>query len=90
MNKDESIRSGKDIFEKFRSSLLNVDPVTFCERYLTLDGKPFRLRNNGYKPFVDIYRYIGIQSLSKKSKPIILVKGRQAWRVRQTKGSQRH
>jgi len=77
MNKDDSIRSSKDIFEKFRSSIMNVDPVAFCEKYMTLDGKPFRLRGNGYKPFVDIYRYIGIQSLSNKAIPIILVKGRQ-------------
>jgi len=67
----------KELFHKLRSSLLNIDPVNFCETYLTLDGKPFRLHNNGYKPFSDIYRYIGIKALEENSKPVILVKGRQ-------------
>jgi hypothetical protein len=67
----------KELFAKLKSDLLNFDPVYFCERYLTLDGKPFTLHNNGYKPFADIYRYIGIKSLEKTSKPIIMVKGRQ-------------
>ncbi len=68
-----------DIFEKIKSGILKLDPVVFCENYLTLDGKPFRLRGNGFKPFVDIYRYIGVKALERtpSSKPIIIVKGRQ-------------
>ena len=54
-----------------------LDPVTFIEKYLTLDGKPFRLRGNGYKPFSDIYRYIGIKALEPTAKPLVIVKGRQ-------------
>ena len=66
-----------DLFEQLREGLLAIDPVAFCEKYLTLDGKPFRLNGNGYKPFADIYRYIGIKALEKDSKPVVLVKGRQ-------------
>lgn len=66
-----------ELFNKLRKQLLNLDPVSFCENYLTLDGKPFTLSNNGYKPFADIYRYIGIKALEPNSKPIIILKGRQ-------------
>lgn len=64
-------------FENLKESLLRIDPVVFCERYLTLDGKPFRLHGNGFKPFADLYRYIGIKALEKTAKPVIMVKGRQ-------------
>jgi len=75
---DAPLKSSQDIFERMKSSILNIDPVYFCEENLTLDGKPFRLRGNGYKPFVDIYRYIGIQALNRTSKSkIVLLKGRQ-------------
>ena len=67
----------KEIFYKLKSDLLNIDPVWFCENYLTLDGKPFRLHGNGYKPLADIYRYIGIKALEPNAKPIIIVKSRQ-------------
>jgi hypothetical protein len=63
-------------FNSFKEGLLNLDPVYFIEKNLTLDGEPFRL-NNGYKPFIDIYRYIGIKALEKDAKPVVLVKGRQ-------------
>lgn len=66
-----------DLFLKLKNQLLMLDPVAFCEKNLTLDGKPFRLRGNGYKPFSEIYRYIGIKALEPNSKPIIIVKGRQ-------------
>ncbi len=77
-NKNQSeLNSQKDIFEKFRKSLLHIDPVTFSEDYLSLDGKPFRLNGNGFKPFIDMYRYIGLQAIGENSKPVILTKGRQ-------------
>lgn len=72
MNEDSNA-----MFHKLRKSLLNIDPVAFVEDYLTLDGKPFRLHGNGYKPFADIYRYIGVKALEPNAKPVILVKGRQ-------------
>lgn len=66
-----------DLFIRLKKQLLMLDPVNFVEQYLTLDGKPFRLNGNGYKPFSDIYRYIGIKALEPNAKPVILVKGRQ-------------
>jgi len=64
-------------FETFKNKLLSLDPVWFCEKFLTLEGKPFSLSGNGYKPFADIYRYIAIKALENDSKPVIIVKGRQ-------------
>lgn len=69
--------NNKELFQKLKTQLLNLDPVAFCEENLTLDGKPFRLHGNGYKPFSDIYRYIGIKALEPNAKPVIMVKGRQ-------------
>ncbi len=65
------------VFEEFKSKLLNIDPVNFCENYLKIEGEPFSLHGTGYKPFIDIYRYIGIKALEPGSKPVVLVKGRQ-------------
>ncbi len=67
----------KELFDKLKKQLLMLDPVSFAEEYLTLDGAPFKLSGNGYKPFSEIYRYIGVKALEKNSKPIIIVKGRQ-------------
>jgi len=72
-----SANADKELFNKLKQQLLMLDPVSFAEKYLTLEGKPFRLHGNGYKPFADIYRYIGIKALEPNSKPIIMVKGRQ-------------
>lgn len=66
-----------DIFESFKQNILNTDVIHFIENNLTLDGKPFSLTESGYKPFVDIYRYIALKSIEPNSKPIVLVKGRQ-------------
>ncbi len=70
-------QTNKEQFESFKNAILNFDPVTFCEKFLMLDGKPFRLNGNGFKPFADIYRYIGVKALEPGSKPVIFVKGRQ-------------
>lgn len=67
----------KDLFNKLKKQLLMLDPVAFSEANLTLDGKPFRLTGNGYRPFAEVYRYIGIKALEPNSKPLIIVKGRQ-------------
>lgn len=69
--------NNQDLFSKLKKDLLAFDPVWFVENYLTLDGKPFRLSGNGYRPFAEVYRYIGIKALEPASKPIIIVKGRQ-------------
>jgi hypothetical protein len=67
----------KELFNKLKKQLIMMDPVAFSEAYLNLEGKPFTLSGNGYKPFCDIYRYIGIKALERDSKPVIMVKGRQ-------------
>lgn len=66
-----------NIFKKLQESISNIDPVHFCSTYLNLDGKPFSLDGNGYKPFKDIYRYIGVKALDKYSKPVVLMASRQ-------------
>ncbi len=76
--KSTAIPFAKDgLFSELKSRILNLDPVVFTESHLTLDGKPFRLNGNGYKPFADIYRYIAVKAVEPNSKPIVLVKGRQ-------------
>lgn len=72
-----STTEDKEFFNNLKESLLKIDPVAFVEKYLTLDGEPFRINGNGYKPFVDIYRYVGVKALEKTGKPVILVKSRQ-------------
>jgi intein/homing endonuclease len=64
-------------FDIIRENILNLDVIHFVETYLTVDGAPFRLTNNGYKPFVDIYRYIALKAIEPDAKPVVLVKGRQ-------------
>src|SRR5258706_11373678 len=66
-----------ETFNTFKKQLMMYDPVYFCEEHLTLDGKPFTIHGNGYRPFSEIYRYIGIKSLEPNAKPLIIVKGRQ-------------
>ena len=72
-----SSSENKEIFNKLKNDLLNVDPVYWAENHLMLDGKPFRVHGNGYKPFCDIYRYMGIKALEPTAKPLIIVAGRQ-------------
>lgn len=73
---DEEL-TNKDLFNKLKKQLLMVDPVAFCQEYLTLDGKPFTLKGSGYRPFADIYRYVGVKALEPTAKPLIIVAGRQ-------------
>jgi len=74
---NNNVLDNATVFDTIKEAVLNFDPVYFCEKHLTLDGKPFKLRGNGYKPFVDMYRHIGIKALDRSSKPIIFLKGRQ-------------
>lgn len=67
----------EELFNQIKEGIINLDPVNWIENNLYLDGKPFKINGNGYKPFADIYRYIGIKALERDSKPIIIVKGRQ-------------
>lgn len=71
------MNNGQDLFENLKLRISNIDPIKFCENYLKLEGEKFTLSGTGYKPFADIYRYIGIKALEKTSKPVVFVKGRQ-------------
>jgi hypothetical protein len=66
-----------DLFETLKTGLANLDPVYWAEQNLTLDGQPFRVNGNGYKPLADIYRYIGLTALEKNSLPCVVLKARQ-------------
>lgn len=69
--------NGFALFDQLRDGILRVDPVYFCANYLNIDGKPLKLDGSGYKPFADIYRYIGLKAIEPDAKPVVLVKGRQ-------------
>jgi hypothetical protein len=65
------------LLDRIKDRLLMADPVYFAEKYLTIDGEPFRLQKGGWKPFADIYRYIGLKAVEKDGKPVVIVAGRQ-------------
>lgn len=71
------MKEQNDFFEKFKSNMSNMDPVTWAEKHLTLDGKPYQISKNGYKPHADILRYLGIKALEKDGRHIVFCKGRQ-------------
>ena len=64
-------------FDAFKQEFMKLDPVFFAENYLKLDGKPFKVTNNGWKFVADIYRHIVSAAMKKDGKPIVIVKGRQ-------------
>lgn len=64
-------------FESLKRELMKVDPVSFAESYLKLDGSPFRVTNNGWKFVADIYRHIISAAMLDTGKPVVIVKGRQ-------------
>lgn len=64
-------------FDSLKRELMKIDPVFFAENYLTLDGAPLRITNNGWKFIADIYRHIVTVAMSESGKPIVIVKGRQ-------------
>ena len=57
--------------------LLKFDPVSFSHNYLSTDGKPLDFEK-GWKFWRDIYRYTYISAFKHDSKPLVLLKGRQA------------
>jgi hypothetical protein len=65
------------LFAHMKDGILSIDPVTFCEKNLTLDGQSFRLHGNGFKPLADIYRYIGMKAIESDGKPVVFTKSRQ-------------
>ena len=73
----KNLEKEKESFEKIKSNFLNLDPASFIENNLTLDGSEFKIIGNGWKFMVDVYRYIGIQATKKNGKPVVIKKGRQ-------------
>jgi hypothetical protein len=66
------------LFDDLRREILKVDPVSFAENFLTIDGKPLKLGGGtGWKFLADIYRYVGTTAITRDSKPVVCVKGRQ-------------
>lgn len=65
-------------FEDLKKEVLKIDPVSFAENYLTIDGKPLRLGGGtGWKYLADIYRYVAVSALETDGRPVVCVKGRQ-------------
>lgn len=69
--------SAENSFDLLRKEIMKVDPVSFTETYLTVDGKQLKLTGNGWKFIADVYRHIVIASMSTNGKPVVIVKGRQ-------------
>lgn len=69
--------SSENSFDLLRKEIMKVDPVSFSETYLTVDGKQLKLTGNGWKFIADVYRHIVISSMSNNGKPVVIVKGRQ-------------
>lgn len=64
-------------FNKLKDGLLNLDPVYWTQKYLTLEGSDYRLIESGYRPIVEIMRYMAVKALEKDAKPMIWLKSRQ-------------
>ena len=67
----------RDTFEDLKKEILKIDPVSFCENHLTIDGHPVQLSGTGWKFLSEMYRYVGTKALEKDGKPVVCVKGRQ-------------
>lgn len=64
-------------FEDFKAEILKIDPVSFAENFLSIDGKPLKLDGTGWRFLADIYRYIAIEAITPNGKPVVVCKGRQ-------------
>jgi len=64
-------------FSSLKREFMKMDPVSFAETFLQIDGKPLKLTNNGWDFIADVYRYITTVAMSNQGKPIVIVKGRQ-------------
>jgi hypothetical protein len=74
---DKAFDSEKDLFSEVSKKFQDLDPAKFIENNLTIDGEPFKILGNGWRPMVDIYRYIALQATKPDGKPVVLKKGRQ-------------
>lgn len=69
--------SHQNLFDGLKEEILALDPVSFCEKHLILDGRPLKLQGNGWQFLADIYRHIAISAFRDDAKPTVIVKGRQ-------------
>jgi len=69
--------STEKLFDNIKKEILKIDPVSFAENYLTIDGQPMQLDDSAWKFLSDIYRYIAFEATSENGRPVALVKGRQ-------------
>lgn len=80
MNKKEkqiAIANYDQLFEEIKRGISMLDPVSFAENHLTIDGKPFDLSGSGWKYMAEIYRTVASQVENKNARPIVMLKGRQ-------------
>lgn len=76
--KNQSHSTMEKWFEDLKKEVLKIDPVSFAENFLTIDGKPLKLGGGtGWKYLADIYRYIATKALEPDGRPVVCVKGRQ-------------
>ena len=71
------IKNENQLFNEVKNSFQDYDPAYFIQNNLILDGKPFRIIDNGWKFMADIYRYIALQATRRTGKPVVFCKGRQ-------------
>lgn len=74
-NKNKTLPATAQSFD-IKSELMKLDPVSFAENYLTVEGKPIDL-SRGWKFWADIYRHVAFSAFRRDSKPIVILKGRQ-------------
>jgi len=75
--RNNTLSSSDKLFDDLKKEVLKIDPVSFAENYLTIDGKPLKLSDTGWKFLADIYRYVAVKALEPDGKPVVCVKGRQ-------------
>lgn len=72
-----NIGSFTKLFSEIRREVLKLDPVSFAENFLKIDGTdPFSVSKE-WKFMADIYRYIATQAIKLDGKPVVILKGRQ-------------
>lgn len=72
-----ALEANAKIFNSLRNEICILDPVAFAETYLTVDGRPFNMTGNGWRPMTELYREVAAQATSKTAKPMVILKGRQ-------------
>ncbi len=78
MSANKLFTTAEQWFEDLKKEVLKIDPVSFAENYLVVDGKPLKLGGGtGWKYLTDIYRYMATKAMEEDGKPVVCVKGRQ-------------